>query len=341
MSMDFGLVLPNLGPLATPEAVLAIAEAAEAAGFADLWTSDHVVLPIESDTSYPYVRAANVRLDPHYPIVDPIVALSGIATRTERIGLGISVYLAALRHPIVAARLVASLDRLSQGRVRLGVGAGWIPEEYAALGIDFSQRGRVLDEHLACMRALWTQDRPEFSGEHYCLANIAFEPKPVQTRLPIFVGGNSAAARERAVRLGDGWHVIDVPLPELAESVRALHASCRDAGRDPNELTVSMRAQVVISETTPSEAERFAPLVGTRAAILEDLERMREIGVNHVVLWPGGRDHDLESYLACIDRFAAEILPPFSQVDAPNHSGETAIRHAAGSTHASGANESS
>lgn len=307
--MQFGIVLPNLGPLATTESMVAIAQHAESLGFADLWTSDHLVLPIESESSYPYVRAANVRLDPHYPVIDPMIALAGLATCTTRIGLGVSVYLAALRNPIVAAKLVASLDQLSGGRVRLGVGAGWIREEYETFGIDFSERGRVLDEHLACMRTLWTEPEPRFHGQYFQVENIGFEPKPVQARLPIWVGGNSAAARARAARLGDGWHVIDVPLPELERGIEDLRKRCHDAGRDPGDVIVSVRSQVAVLPQSPADEERFAPLIGTREEIVRDLRRMRELGVGHVALWPAGQQHSLESYMAEISRFANELLP--------------------------------
>lgn len=310
--LRIGLVLPNLGPLATPDAMVAIAERAEAHGFEDLWTADHLVLPIESETPYPYVRDAKVRLDARHPIIDPMIALAGLATRTERIGLGVSVYLAALRHPIVAARLVASLDRLSGGRVRLGVGAGWIPEEYETMGVPFGDRGRVLDEHLAAMRALWTEDAPRHAGDHYRFDNLGFEPKPVQAPLPIWIGGNSAPARRRAVALGDGWHVIDLPVDALARGVDDLRARCERAGRDPAEIVVSMRAQVVLTDAPVGPERRHAPLVGPRDFVLEELARMREAGLDHVALWPAGADRDVSAYLERVDRFAEEILPPFA-----------------------------
>lgn len=312
--MEIGIVLPNTGDLATPESLLAIAERAEELGFATVWTADHLVLPLESETSYPYVRGADVRLDAHHPILDPMIVLAGIATRTRRIGLGVSVYLSALRHPIVAAKLVASLDRLSEGRVRLGVGAGWIPEEYATFGIEFSERGRVLDEHIACLRVLWSEENPHFEGDYYRFDNIGFEPKPVQSRLPVLIGGNSGPARRRAARLGDGWHVIDVPLPELEAGIGALRASCLEVGRDPEEVVVSMRSQVVITKESIPESERFAPLMGTRSEVIRDLLRMREIGVGHVALWPLARSRGLADYLEGVEEIAQELLPELGAV---------------------------
>jgi len=311
-SLRIGLVLPNLGPLSTAESMIAIAERAEEHGFVDLWTADHVVLPVASETPYPYVRDANVRLDPGHPIIDPMIALAGLATRTRRIGLGISVYLAALRHPLVAARLVASLDQLSGGRVRLGVGAGWIPEEYETMGVSFGERGRVLDEHLAAMRTLFTEAAPRFEGDHYRFDNLGFEPKPVQSPLPIWIGGNSAPARRRTVALGDGWHVIDLPVDELERGVHDLQARCEAAGRDPGEIAVSMRAQVVLSDAPLQEDQRFAPLLGPRDFVLEEIDRMRQVGLDHIALWPAGADGDVTAYLERIDQLAEEVLPTFA-----------------------------
>ena len=308
--MELGLVLPNTGSLADPDAIVEIAERAEALGFAALFTADHLVLPVESETSYPYVRDANVRLDARHPILDPMVVLAGVATRTQRIGLGVSVYLAALRHPIVAAKLVASLDRISKGRVVLGVGAGWIPEEYETRGIAFADRGRVLDEHIEAMRALFEQEAPVFEGEHYRFGNMGFEPKPVQSRLPIWIGGNSAPARRRAARLGDGWHVIDVPAETLDEGITALHRECERVDRDPAEVVVSMRSQVLFTPDEVPAERRFAPLVGPVPAVLDALGRMRESGVGHVALWPAGQGLDRSAYLERVEQLAQEVLEP-------------------------------
>jgi probable F420-dependent oxidoreductase len=307
--VELGIILPNSGALAHAEAMLAIAERAEALGFAALWTSDHLVLPVESSTYYPYMPGRQVRPDARHAFVDPLIALAGIATRTRRIRLGVSVYLAALRHPIVAAKLVASLDQLSGGRVLLGIGAGWIPEEYETLGIEFAERGRVLDEHIECMRKLWAEPSPRHRGDRYAFDNIGFEPKPVANTVPIWIGGNSAPARRRAARAGDGWHVIDVALPELERGIAALSDECRSCGRDPAELTVSMRAQVAITESPLSEGERIAPLLGPLPEVVAALERMRELGVGHVALWPAGFDLDLATYLTRMEQIAREIVP--------------------------------
>ena len=232
------------------------------------------------------------------------------STRTRRIGLGVSVYLAALRHPLVVAKQVASLDQLSGGRVLLGVGAGWIPEEYETLGIPFGERGRVLDEHIEAMRTLWRDERPRYAGQHYRFDNLGFEPKPVRRDVPIWVGGNSPAARRRAARLGDGWHVIDVPMRELEAGIAELARECRAAGRRPEEVPTSIRSQISLTTAHVPETERMVPLTGPVDELLRDLRRYRELGVAHVALWPAGRFERADAYIAAIERLAREIVAP-------------------------------
>ncbi|MBK7951508.1 MAG: LLM class F420-dependent oxidoreductase [Deltaproteobacteria bacterium] len=308
--MELGVILPNSGAFADPQAILAVAEAAEGLGYDALWTADHLVLPIETQTNYPYVRGAKIRLDPSHAFFEPLIALAAVATKTTRIRLGVSVYLAALRHPIAVAKQVASLDRLSNGRMILGVGAGWIPEEYATLGIPFAERGRFLDEHIEAMRSLWRDEAPRYAGEHYRFDGIGFEPKPLQRDVPIWVGGNSPAARRRAARLGDGWHVIDVPMAELEAGIGALAIECHAAGRLPGSVSTSIRSQIALTARPVPEAERMVPLTGPVDVVLADLRRYRALGVAHVALWPASRPERADDYVAAIERLAREIVAP-------------------------------
>ncbi|MFO0690268.1 MAG: TIGR03619 family F420-dependent LLM class oxidoreductase [Myxococcota bacterium] len=308
--MELGVILPNSGAFADPQAILAVAEAAEALGYDALWTADHLVLPIETQTNYPYVRGAKIRLDPKHAFFEPLIALAAVATKTTRIRLGISVYLAALRHPIAVAKQVASLDRLSNGRMILGVGAGWIPEEYETLGIPFAERGRYLDEHIEAMRTLWRDDAPRFAGKHYRFDGIGFEPKPLGRDVPIWVGGNSPAARRRAARLGDGWHVIDVPMAELEAGIASLARECRAAGRAADSVPTSIRSQIALTARPVPEAERMVPLTGPVDAVLADLRRYRALGVAHVALWPAARPERADDYVASIERLARELVAP-------------------------------
>lgn len=308
--MELGVILPNSGAFADPEAILAVAEAAEALGYDALWTADHLVLPIETRTSYPYVRGAQIRLDPKHAFFEPLIALAAVAARTTRIRLGVSVYLAALRHPIAVAKQVASLDRLSKGRMILGVGAGWIPEEYATLGIPFAERGRFLDEHIEAMRTLWRDDAPRMAGRHYAFDGIGFEPKPIARDVPIWVGGNSPAARRRAARLGDGWHVIDVATDALEAGIAALAADCRAAGREPGTVSTSIRSQIALTARPVPESDRRVPLTGPVDFVLAELRRYRRLGVAHVALWPAARPERADDYVAAIERLARELVAP-------------------------------
>ncbi len=194
----------------------------------------------------------------------------------------------------------------------LGVGAGWVPEEYETLGIEFPERGKLLDEHLEAMRVLWSQDHPHYGGEYYGFDNIGFEPKPVRGDVPIWIGGNSRAARRRAARLGDGWHVIDVPIPELREGIAELDELCREHDRRPGDVMVSMRAQVVLTEAHVPPEQRSVPLTGPLDEVLADLRTYRELGVGHVALWPAAREPDLAAYLGQMERMAGDIALPLA-----------------------------
>jgi probable F420-dependent oxidoreductase len=305
--MELGIVLPNSGSLATPEAMYAIAERSEALGFDA--TADHLVLPRTSSASYPYVRGRDVRLDPSHPFIEPLMALAGVAARTRRIRLGVSVYLAALRHPLVSAKLVASLDQISGGRAILGVGAGWIPEEYATFGIEWRERGAVLDEHIECLRTLWSDSTPHYEGTYYRFGDLGFEPKPVHGQVPIWVGGNSGPAMRRAARLGDGWHCIDLSPGELQEATSRLRAHCEAQERDPGEVVVSMRAQLTLTERHIPADRRPGPLTGPLDEVVSDLARLRELGVGHMALWPSAGAIELADYLERIERIATDVVP--------------------------------
>jgi len=198
-----------------PEAVVRIAQAAEQIGYESVWSGEHVALPKQDGwwKDYPAVKAAGVagheKMVPFKPdtaFLDPLVVLASIAGATTKIRLGVGVYLLALRTPVLAGRTIASLDVLSNGRLDLGVGLGWTPHEYAFTENDWAVRARRMDESLRCLRALFEEDSPEFHGEFFDFPTIGFQPKPIQTPLPIHIGGSSQAAVRRAAALGTGWY---------------------------------------------------------------------------------------------------------------------------------------
>ena len=308
--MRFGVALPNYGPLASAQNLLRLARHAEERGVDSVWVSDHVIVPDHVASVYPYDRApqpAPAQLRNLEQFYDALTTLAFIAGATTRVRLGVSVYVVPLRNPLLTAKTVASLDALSSGRVIFGCGVGWLREEFEALHAPFDQRGARTDEYIEICKALWTQDLVKCSGPHYQAPAVRGGPKPHQKpHPPIWIGGNSRAALQRTVRLGDGWHAIDLSPEDMAARVRTLHSLCRVAGRDPTALTVSLRAGVRFLE--PAQ-QPTASLQGMPAKVRDDVAAYAAAGVDYLVLnlHHGRRVDDL---LEQLDRIATEIVRP-------------------------------
>jgi probable F420-dependent oxidoreductase len=252
----------------------ALARRAEELGFESVWIPEHLVLPARITSRYPYAPDGVPPFTTDTPHLDPLILLTQIATVTSKIRLGTNIYLLPLRHPIVAARLAMSLDVVSNGRFTLGVGIGWLAEEFEAVGIDFATRGARTRECIRVLRTLWTAAEPEFHGRFFSFGPLKFEPKPPQKPfLPIILGGETDAALKRAATLGDGWYGVG-HTPETVEiQVRKVRELLEKAGRaaDPFEITVSHGA-------------------GTLRR--EEIERYREVGVHRVVVLPWRRGRE-------------------------------------------------
>lgn len=254
-TMKIGIALGALNPAFFERAVVE----AEQLGFESAWLPEHLIFPAEMRGS-PYPGDDHPPVPPTTPVYDAFAMLSYLAGRTERIRLGTNVYLLALRHPFVAARAVQTLDIVSDGRAEVGVGAGWLREEWTAAGLDPRTRGRRLDEALSVCRRLWTEQQVDHDGDFFSFPAVVFEPKPVQRpHPPIHVGGESAAALTRAARVGDGWLGL-THTPEsarvLVERLRVLRAK---AGRDgPFEFSVGA------APSDRHEVEAFAAAGVTR-----------------------------------------------------------------------------
>jgi probable F420-dependent oxidoreductase len=269
------------------EMVLPVAEAAERLGFASVWAAHHVTLPYERSSRYPYGHSGTeVAMSPGMQWLDPLVTLSMVGAVTERVRLGTSVLVLPYRNPVNLAAEAAALDVLSDGRLVLGVGAGWMQEEFRALGIDPAERGPRTDEHIEVLRTLWTQDPASFDGRFTAFDGIVLATTPhTEGGPPIWVGGNTDLALRRALRLGDGWHGFEV-YPEDMEGVRErLARAGQEVGRDPSDLVLS----VVRGLIPPGrEEESFIPdrrmLGGSAAAIVDELGRYAELGVEEVVI---------------------------------------------------------
>lgn len=238
--MKFGLRYCNTGPYVDPAKAVELAQAAEAAGFESMWTVEHTVVPAGYGSAYPYSPSGKMAGgNDAIPLPDPLIWMAYVAAATKRIKLGTAILILPQHNPVVVAKQVATLDHLSGGRILLGIGAGWLKEEFEALGVPFETRGRRTDEYIKVLRELWGAEKPSFQGEFIRFKDAYCRPQPVNKHVPIVVGGHSEAAAKRAGRLGDGFFPARGAPAELFDLARR---SAKEAGRDPNaiEMTASL-----------------------------------------------------------------------------------------------------
>ncbi len=285
--LKVGVVLPTYRRLATVENIRRAAELSETVGFDSVWVTDHVVVPAPSVEAF----------GPTF--FEAVSVMSYVAGITSRVQIGAAILIVPYRHPLVLAKMLATADQLSGGRVILGAGLGWLETESSLLGVPHRKRARIADECLAVMRACWEDDQPEFHGEFYDLAGFHFAPKPHGgRRLPVYIGGASTAALRRAARFGDGWIGDDQTFEELQVALGGLARELEAQGRKLDEIEVAMRTglQVVSDRTaitaSPSEkgwkSDEFVtagrtPFRGVREEVVADFRRAAELGVGHLV----------------------------------------------------------
>ncbi len=269
--LKIGAKLQNSGPLPLERGIPELARALEDAGFDSVWVSDHIVLPGRIESHYPFAADGRATWPSDTPYLDALIALALAAAVTRRVELGIAVLVLPLRQPVVAAKQLASIDAASGGRLQLGVGAGWLREEFAALNVPFATRGARLEEWIELLRACWTGAPPAHDGAAYRLpADVLCLPTPVR-RVPILVGGHSPKALGRAGTIGDGW-LGQQPLggldtAEIAAARGTVAAAATLAGRDPEELRVVLR----IVESAGRSAELASRLPELEAAGVDEV----------------------------------------------------------------------
>lgn len=227
--MRIGCHLPMYGPVGTRHGVITFARRMEALGYDSLWASDHVVIPHRMTTPYPYSPTGKFPLAPEVPFLEPLTTLALVAGVTERVRLGTSILVLPHRNPVLAAKMAATLDHLSGGRLVLGVGVGWMREEIELLGGNYDRRGAWSDEALTVMRACWRDARTEHHGEFFSFDGIGVFPKPTRGDIPILIGGHTPRALRRVVELGDGWHAAFI----TPDALKAGAGSSAPAGRTP------------------------------------------------------------------------------------------------------------
>ena len=314
--MQFGFGAPVSGALATPEKLAQIAGEGEAMGYDYTTISDHVVIPRDIEARYPYSDTGEFpgrsRGDRH----EQLIAVAFIAGKTSRLRLVTSVTVVPHRPAVLQAKMLATIDVLSNGRLTFGIGAGWMKEEFEALGVPpFAERGAVTDEYLMACRELWTKDNPHFAGKYVKFENVLFEPKPVQKpHPPIWVGGESGPALRRTARLGDGWYPIGTnpqhrlnSMKRFQAGVERLRRLTREAGRDPAKVALAYRVtswgKSLPTRADDGERRLFS---GETADIVDDLKAFREFGVGHVDFNFGG--DTAEDLIANMRRFREEVL---------------------------------
>ncbi len=272
--MKYGVCVPNYGETTTVDGLRTVALEAEKLGYDSVWTTDHILMPPHSNT--PYER-----------IYESITTLAYLAAITDTVKLGISSLIAAMRNPVVVAKQLATIDQLSRGRVVLATSAGWHDGEFAHLGSSFHDRGRRLDESIKLIRTLWSSPDPQFEGKKipHKFSRVVFEPRPIQKKLTIWIGGTSKAAMKRAVTLGDAWHPNVQPLEAFKKLVSEFR-SLPEAKHKEICVRIRLNARATRSESTSSQGEPRLMLTGNMNENKQIISELEKLGVTHMVVAP-------------------------------------------------------
>ena len=314
--MQFGFNAPTAGPLSATAPLTKLVMEGEAMGFDYATLSDHVVIPTDIQAKYPYSSTgefpAGARAERH----EQLIEVAFLAAKTTRLRLITSVMVVPHRPAVLTAKMLSTIDVLSGGRLTLGIGAGWLKEEFEAIEApDFAARGKVTDEYIKAFLELWTNDKPRFAGEHVRFDNIVFEPKPVQKpHPPIWVGGESGPALRRTARLGDAWYPIGTnpafPLDSLARfkaSAARLRKMTEEAGRKPDAVGLTLRCTAYGESVPPKAGDGERRLfAGKPAEIAADIKALRDIGVSHLDFGFAGTT--VEAMLGEMQKFRKEVL---------------------------------
>jgi probable F420-dependent oxidoreductase len=309
--MQYGFSLPVRGNLATHDGIVGIAQHGEKLGFVSATIADHIVFPVAVESQYPYDASGN------HPstgdAIEPLSLMAFAAGRTTTLRFITSVLILPHRNPVLTAKMISSIDVLSQGRVTLGIGVGWMKEEFAALGApDFDRRGAVSDEYLAIFKKLWTPGPVEHKGTYYSFAPLRCEPLPVQRpHPPIWIGGHSKAALRRTARHANGWHPLgtvataELRPTEFASMLADLKRMTEAEGRDYAGITIAFVARLRETRQPIDDPARM-PFSGSADQLIEDVETYRKLGVSHLSF--DFRAPTLAETQARMDRFAAEVM---------------------------------
>jgi probable F420-dependent oxidoreductase len=314
--MKFGLSTITSRVFTSADTYMAIAAAAERAGFDFLSVSDHLVVPAKHESHYPYVAGGAFAPAQHGHCFDQLSTIAFLAACTSRLRLLTSVLVVPHRPALLTAKMLATIDVLSKGRLIVGAGAGWMKEEFGALGANFPDRGALTDESLAAFIALWTKDRASFHGKHVRFDEVIFEPKPMQKPYPpLWIGGESPPAIRRAITYGTTWYpgnnsqTMPLNTPQrLAEGIAKVRAQCEKMGRDPQTLGTTLLVQDHFEwgEHKIADGSARRMFTGSSEDMLADAEALTKIGVSHAALRLGGAN--ASEAVDRIERFGAEVI---------------------------------
>ncbi len=312
MAVTFGCSLPTRGPMSSPGTLRSLAQRAEDLGFDSVWVSDHIILPRQVESFYPYAADGVATFKPDDPYLEPLAALNFLAGCTQKVRLGTHVLILPYRNPVLTAKILATLDVLSEGRLILGAGVGWMEEEFQALGLNtFHERGAVTDEYIELYKELWTKDEPVFNGKYYQLSGSGFQPKPVQKpHPPIWIGGHTGPAIRRAAKYGDGWMPIGLRPPailepeEMSGMIAQLRKATVRAGRPEDAVSVTFSTDVVFDKSA-GPSRRM--MIGRPEQIAADLRQYQDLGVqNFIFSFPGQGEAELQESM---EQFSREVMP--------------------------------
>jgi probable F420-dependent oxidoreductase len=306
---SFGLDVGIYGPLADPQTILQLAQHAEATGFESIWLADHVAFPVSFKSEYPYSAkgAFPTRFDD--PLMEPVATMGVLIGATKRVRIGTAALIMPYRNPVLLARMLATLDQFSGGRIVLGAGVGWLEEEFNVLGAhDFKKRGRVTDEYLEIFMAMCAGGEVSYRGETYAFAPVFSAPGSLQRpHPPILIGGLSNAALRRVVRHGNGWLAVSAPPEKLRERLAMLEQVATEAGRRFQDFSLAYKMFLSIGEAKRGPFDAREPGTGSLAQITDDIKRLFDLGFGKIILRYRGSSADEQ--MRQIDRFVGEVIP--------------------------------
>ena len=291
--MKFGYILPNYGDKISPQELVEISAVCEEVGFDSVWATDHVIMPVELK-------------EPYGQLLEPLVTLAYIASTSQKLRLGTSCIVLPQRNPILVAKQAAALDVFSGGRVILGFGAGWAEKEFGYLNADFARRGKVFDESIRVMKALWRDEVVNFDGSFFHVKDALFLPKPVGRDIPVWIGGNGPLAVRRALMVGDGWHPVGLDIEGFRQGAEAI----REAGR---KVTLSMRMTTDVRKRRESylfNKEKRMVVSGSSAEVRKEIDTYVEAGLEY---YCASINHPAASdIIADLRKFGSEVVASYS-----------------------------